>query len=87
MGYCFGQAAGPGFWEAVSNYGMAGAVIIVTVFFLLYLRDLNSRDERMEERRSKVAEGLQSELRLLSGAIARLDGHLRLRPPAEDFPG
>ena len=77
-----GQAVGPlGFVDALIQFGMAGAVIVVVAVFIWYIDRRERRQESLDEKHYAVIDGLKTEVATLAGTIARLDSHIQeLRP-------
>lgn len=64
-------------WDIALQFGMAGAVLVVVWFFLLYLKARDSQHERRDMAIAESSKALAKEIHELGVAIARLDASER----------
>jgi hypothetical protein len=55
------------------QFGMTSAVMVVTYFFVAYIRHRDAKDERIEERRTAADEKLAMALTELTTSVRRFD--------------
>lgn len=55
------------------QFGMTSAVMVVTYFFVSYIRHRDAKDERVDERRAAADEKLATALTELTTSVRRFD--------------